>query len=615
LRTALLAMLNRTQKKGCIFIDGLDEFDKDSDVRDVFNLVQNLSNVPGFKLCVSSRQEVAFEKAFSHLPKVRLQDLTFADIQLTAADKLEVELQEAEYDTWDRDSTRELARTVASHADGVFLWAIMAVKSLCIGIRNEDNLETLTKRLHKMPREMSLLYEQMWSRLHEDEDFYRDETMAYLSVSQYIPLSLLDFTLATDDNLRTRFLLMEQKPDAKTVEKLEVACKAMERKVRVRTAGLLEVVEDATQRGWISWHAHQTLETYKSSSELNPPICTCGLEDPKDLSRCCSRRPEFEQLQDAHDKKVSYVHRSAAEFVATSLRGRRTSEEHTRMQMRGYEKLLLAQYITYGLGCNCTTAKSPSRILSRSLSHLDEARTAAVFSKMVILGINFLSKWDDCMCSYGWSHEIFNRQWRLSAVDTSQRYPYEHSLDFPGLMASYGFMTFLQEHLKSGGRWCSYYAGYLLLCCARGITQHRIRRDESTYLKQAQTIHNLVASGADMLTPQLSGLDIGTARLVLVPRPPLAECWLFIMRLLLECGGDLVKRAKVARLLAGVLLKRQYDHETEIVWSVCNRSKLTDLLTPIDPDILEETPNFWVALKMSIARLRMFVLSCIVSAE
>lgn len=182
-------------------------------------------------------------------------------------------------------------------------------------------------------------------------------------------------------------------------------------------------------------------------------------------------------------------------------------------------------------------------------------------------------------------------------------------------MAAHSNVTFLQLGVNSGARWSSYYAGYLVLCCTRGVSQYRLRRDSARRLKQAQALHYLVTSGADMLSPQLSCIDIGTSRLLFVPRPPLAEYWLFIIRLLLECDENLTKRTQVARFLAGILLKRQLDHESEVVWSVCSRSKLGDLLAPTQSVMLEGIPPFWVVLKMSIAYLRMFALSCIVSAE
>ncbi|KAK5939617.1 hypothetical protein PMZ80_007996 [Knufia obscura] len=343
---AIVWSLNTTQKKGCIFLDGLDEFDKTAELRDILDLVDTLSQLPDFKLCISSRQELPFEKAFCSLPKVRLQDLTFQDIWMTAADKLQIELREAEYDARDRASIDQLAHTVASNADGVFLWAIMAVKSLCVGIRNEDDIETLTKRLQKMPREMSLLYEQMWSRLQEDEELYQDETVAYLSLSQYIPLSLLDFTLATDDELLNKCLHIADVPSLEAVDKIRVACKAMERKIRTRTAGLLEVPEVVPEEAWIQWHAQQVSDSkLPSPSSSIPAVCTCGFEDPRSRSRCCSRHQRFEKLYEAHDKKVQYVHRSAAEFVSNRLRCHRTAEEHIQMQMRHYRKLLLAQNI------------------------------------------------------------------------------------------------------------------------------------------------------------------------------------------------------------------------------------------------------------------------------
>ena len=114
----------------CFFLllDGLDELDKSQEelVCNILDLSQ-LSNV---KFCVSSRQEPTFESAFKNRPKLRIQHLTFDDIstftlhELMGKDNLRqgTDLSEVE--------RQKLVELITCRAEGVFLWAKLATKSL-----------------------------------------------------------------------------------------------------------------------------------------------------------------------------------------------------------------------------------------------------------------------------------------------------------------------------------------------------------------------------------------------------------------------------------------------------------------------------------------------------
>lgn len=63
----------------CFFIDGPDEFEDEDDL--IIFLRDNVSST-NVKVCSSSRPHKAFEDAFGASAKLRLQDLTYKDIQL-----------------------------------------------------------------------------------------------------------------------------------------------------------------------------------------------------------------------------------------------------------------------------------------------------------------------------------------------------------------------------------------------------------------------------------------------------------------------------------------------------------------------------------------------------
>ena len=73
----------------CFFIDGLDEFDQDGDelVEFVYDIVSTTTT--GVKVCLSSRPYKSFEVAFGPSAKLRLQDLTYKDIQRFVTDRFQ----------------------------------------------------------------------------------------------------------------------------------------------------------------------------------------------------------------------------------------------------------------------------------------------------------------------------------------------------------------------------------------------------------------------------------------------------------------------------------------------------------------------------------------------
>ena len=84
---ACLVSLASDQLRLCFFIDGLDEYEGDSE--DIISLFRDIPRSPCLKICLSSRPSWDFEKAFEAGPKLRLQDLTYKDIRAYVCDNLE----------------------------------------------------------------------------------------------------------------------------------------------------------------------------------------------------------------------------------------------------------------------------------------------------------------------------------------------------------------------------------------------------------------------------------------------------------------------------------------------------------------------------------------------
>jgi hypothetical protein len=82
---------NQIPLKLCLFVDGLDEYEGDES--EIAELFAHISATDWVKCCVSSRPHKPFLDAFCNVPGLRLQNLTYRDVQQYVSDKLEAEVK------------------------------------------------------------------------------------------------------------------------------------------------------------------------------------------------------------------------------------------------------------------------------------------------------------------------------------------------------------------------------------------------------------------------------------------------------------------------------------------------------------------------------------------
>lgn len=184
--------------KLCLFIDGLDEFDGDH-----FELVKVLSELTRptrAKMCVSSRPWLEFLDAFGKTRwMIQVEDLTRQDMLLYVSDHLEADMKFAKLRARDAESAADLVSNVVARAEGVFLWVYLVVRSLLRGLRNEDDLSDLGRRMKALPPDLGDYFRRM---LDEIEPVYRHRTARLfltLSVARTSLPVLTFFFLDFDD--------------------------------------------------------------------------------------------------------------------------------------------------------------------------------------------------------------------------------------------------------------------------------------------------------------------------------------------------------------------------------------------------------------------------------
>jgi hypothetical protein len=145
----------------CFFIDGLDEFEGDE--VDHWHLCRSLkswtSQTENIKLCVSSRPHVAFMESFKNNcnHQISIHELTWGDISNFSLAMFE---NDPNFDRV-KNTYRDLVIKVVDAADGVFLWARLAVRSLLKSIGYRATEKDLKKQIDLLPKGLDELFNQI----------------------------------------------------------------------------------------------------------------------------------------------------------------------------------------------------------------------------------------------------------------------------------------------------------------------------------------------------------------------------------------------------------------------------------------------------------------------
>ncbi|KAK4184988.1 hypothetical protein QBC35DRAFT_32649 [Podospora australis] len=215
-------------------IDGLDEYCGDHS--ELIHILHELVQASHIKLCVSSREWVVFQDAFSQLPSLLLQDLTSEDIQIYVRRRFE------DHEGFNRMRKREpafaleLIDEVARRSSGVFLWVRLVVQSLLHGISNADRLSDLHRRLEQLPDDLESLFRKIFDSM---DRFYLEHACQLFQIHRaHGPMSGLRFSFA-DEESESAWKTGRHKPLAP--DDIVYTVDQMKRRIDSRTKGLLEM--------------------------------------------------------------------------------------------------------------------------------------------------------------------------------------------------------------------------------------------------------------------------------------------------------------------------------------------------------------------------------------
>jgi hypothetical protein len=261
LLSALSTTLDSCTNGVCLFLDGLDEIYPEDGTKDgipeLLDLVSRLSKTGKTKFCLASRSNPhILEMRLSMHPKLRLQDLNHADLVVYA--RKHVKYSEPETST-KYDATIDL---LVSTAQGVFLWLILAIKSINEGISYHDSADVLNERINRLPKDLDTLYQDMWTRTGADSPSeYRKKAALYFKLllserrsnfhwresdvlcklpSVVLRMNAFDFMLATTPIADGILNALDEPSKLIGQDVIQKSCREVKRSLRVYCMGLVE---------------------------------------------------------------------------------------------------------------------------------------------------------------------------------------------------------------------------------------------------------------------------------------------------------------------------------------------------------------------------------------
>lgn len=250
----------------CFFVDGLDEFSGDTE--QLCMLFKRLEKRSGMaKFCLSSRPWVVFQENLGHCPKLRLQDLTFKDIEIYVRDKLQGSQAFMKLADRDPQLLESLKVEIMEKAQGVFLWVEVVIVLLLRGANNRDSIAQLWTRLKSFPGELYPLYNTILTQIEPVYLEWASKTFQIMRRTRQLGLNPFQKTPITTTSKFPDFLEPQQAPPSVSAlpltvvfllaalcddaelegiqemskEELEMRCEDTRIHLTARCAGLLEV--------------------------------------------------------------------------------------------------------------------------------------------------------------------------------------------------------------------------------------------------------------------------------------------------------------------------------------------------------------------------------------
>jgi hypothetical protein len=160
-RSELIGMLTRLTSvpgvKSYLLVDALDECEPQDHLGDIANEILRISQLTNVNLCASHQPWQIFTRKFTHASILRLDGLTFCDMETYVRDRLTDVESEIVLGSDFQDNSQpaeNLIRSLAHAAEGVFLWTELITKAICSEIRKGKRVEQLVQVMADFPTDL-----------------------------------------------------------------------------------------------------------------------------------------------------------------------------------------------------------------------------------------------------------------------------------------------------------------------------------------------------------------------------------------------------------------------------------------------------------------------------
>lgn len=230
----------------CAFIDGLDEYE--GNVLDLLSLLKAMTEDFKFKVCLASRPEPAIKQLLEKFEGMKMHEHNARSIELYVTNR--IRLVQADQND---QLVEELARTIVDSAEGVILWARLAVDELLKGYIEGERGAELHCRLLNLPKAIEDLYQRIIDHI---EPRHRTDACVILQlVSSAIRPPALD-------ELQSALAIVSSKTGLNLAWKEPYGCNLVARRIHARVRGLVDMVPLPDGTGISVRPIHQTLRTF-----------------------------------------------------------------------------------------------------------------------------------------------------------------------------------------------------------------------------------------------------------------------------------------------------------------------------------------------------------------
>jgi hypothetical protein len=268
---AFRVLLRESRKVYNLFllVDGMDEFQDNPS--ELIEFVKGLQ-MPGVKICASSRPWNQFQDAFGHGPQLRVEWLTSGDIKQFVVSRLTRSPAFLDYEVSDPGYSTRLIETVCEKSDGVFLWVQLVARSLLEGLSDGEKPSDLNERIESLPTDLEDLFDKILGSLDARQQA-RASQYFQLHRNALRPLTLLDLSFADEDDPD----FVAKAPLVKMRLQQAIAqAELMKRRINACTRGLLEVDTKNSSNATLAEVGllHRTVKDYLGRPDIWKKLCS-----------------------------------------------------------------------------------------------------------------------------------------------------------------------------------------------------------------------------------------------------------------------------------------------------------------------------------------------------